>query len=95
MLARLGGDGGDAFLGRRLEDLVPDDEETCEVSHLADPLGYLSFFQQPFSVAFYLLGMFYLFFGLGFVCEEYFVSAIEMITDVYQIPPDVAGATLM
>ena len=39
--------------------------------------------------------MMYLFFGLGFVCEEYFVASIEMIIETYSIPPDVAGATLM
>ena len=33
--------------------------------------------------------------SLGYVCEEYFVCSIEKIILEYQIPPDVAGATLM
>jgi len=71
-----------------------DKEEQCHVSPLADPLGkFLG--QSPGTVVLYFIGMMYLFFGLGFVCEEYFVLSIEKIIETYNVPPDVAGATLM
>ena len=68
-------------------------EETCHVNGLADPLG--NSLDQWYDSLIYFLGCFYLFYGLGFVCEEYFVAAIERIISEYSIPPDVAGATLM
>jgi K+-dependent Na+/Ca+ exchanger-like protein len=71
------------------------DSETCTVSTIADPLGSYSWLNQPYSTAIYMAGMFYLFFGLGYVCEEFFITSIERIILIYQIPPDVAGATLM
>mmetsp|Transcript_92982 Transcript_92982/g.240710 ORF Transcript_92982/g.240710 Transcript_92982/m.240710 type:complete len:705 (+) Transcript_92982:110-2224(+) len=37
----------------------------------------------------------YLFWGMAFVCDEYFVRTIDVISDRFQIPDDVAGATLM
>jgi len=71
-----------------------EDEDDCQVNPIADPFGkYLP--QSKASVILYFIGMLYLFFGLGFVCEEYFVASIEMIIEKYNIPPDVAGATLM
>jgi len=85
--------GGFMSSGRRLED-TDDDGDKCSVSIVADPLGqYLP--EGPVAVVFYLVGMFYMFFGLGFVCEEYFVASIEAIIETYNVPPDVAGATLM
>merc|ERR1740138_709260 len=37
----------------------------------------------------------YLFWAMGYVCDEYFVRTIEVIADRFKIPDDVAGATLM
>lgn len=37
----------------------------------------------------------YLFWGMGFICDVYFVRTIEVIAERFQIPDDVAGATLM
>eukprot|EP00518_Triparma_eleuthera_P023580 CAMPEP_0197562102 /NCGR_PEP_ID=MMETSP1320-20131121/26350_1 /TAXON_ID=91990 /ORGANISM="Bolidomonas sp., Strain RCC2347" /LENGTH=145 /DNA_ID=CAMNT_0043123799 /DNA_START=107 /DNA_END=541 /DNA_ORIENTATION=- len=73
------------------DDSSSNSTDTCEVSPIADPLG--EYFQAPWTMVIYLLGMFYMFFGLGYVCEEYFVCSIEKIILEYQIPPDVAGAT--
>lgn len=78
---------------RRLLEEGGNSTDTCEVSSIADPLG--EYFQEWFDVFFYLFGMFYLFFGLGYVCEEFFVCSIEKIILEFSIPPDVAGATLM
>ena len=75
------------------DDSSSNSTDTCDVSPIADPLG--EYFQEPWTMVIYLLGMFYMFFGLGYVCEEFFVCSIEKIILEYQIPPDVAGATLM
>jgi len=37
----------------------------------------------------------YLFWGMAYVCDVYFVRTIEVISERFQIPDDVAGATLM
>jgi len=37
----------------------------------------------------------YLFWGMAYVCDEYFVRTIDVISDRFSIPDDVAGATLM
>lgn len=36
-----------------------------------------------------------MFMGLAIVCDEYFVPALEVIVDKFQLSNDVAGATLM
>lgn len=89
-LAVSGSDMGDGQLFRRLEE---SHNNTCKVNEIADPLG--QYFDKTYDSLIYLLGMFYMFYGLGYVCEEYFVVAIEKIIAEYSIPPDVAGATLM
>lgn len=43
----------------------------------------------------YLALLLYLFVALAIVCDEYFVPAIDEITEAFGITPDVAGATLM
>ena len=68
--------GDEAYHSRLLsEGNSTDSEEDCSVSPYADPLG--SYLNSTPYVAIYLLGMAYMFFGLGYVCEEYFVCAIE------------------
>jgi len=37
----------------------------------------------------------YLFWGMAYVCDEYFVRTIDIISERFSIPEDVAGATLM
>eukprot|EP00416_Gambierdiscus_australes_P022782 CAMPEP_0171060596 /NCGR_PEP_ID=MMETSP0766_2-20121228/3932_1 /TAXON_ID=439317 /ORGANISM="Gambierdiscus australes, Strain CAWD 149" /LENGTH=698 /DNA_ID=CAMNT_0011516193 /DNA_START=73 /DNA_END=2167 /DNA_ORIENTATION=- len=37
----------------------------------------------------------YLFWGMAYVCDVYFVRTIDVISERFQIPDDVAGATLM
>jgi len=37
----------------------------------------------------------YLFWGMAYVCDGYFVRTIEVISERFNIPDDVAGATLM
>mmetsp|Transcript_30947 Transcript_30947/g.40864 ORF Transcript_30947/g.40864 Transcript_30947/m.40864 type:complete len:710 (+) Transcript_30947:141-2270(+) len=37
----------------------------------------------------------YILLGISVLCEEYFVSSLNVIVEVYDFPPEVAGATLM
>ena len=39
--------------------------------------------------------MIYTFMGLAVVCDEFFVPALEIMIDKFEISEDVAGATLM
>ena len=43
----------------------------------------------------YIIGILYMLAGLAIVCDEYFVPALEVITDRLDLSNDVAGATLM
>eukprot|EP01064_Diplonema_japonicum_P035047 TRINITY_DN745_c0_g1_i3.p1 TRINITY_DN745_c0_g1~~TRINITY_DN745_c0_g1_i3.p1 ORF type:complete len:531 (+),score=103.68 TRINITY_DN745_c0_g1_i3:69-1661(+) len=43
----------------------------------------------------YLMGIFYTFFALAIVCDDYFVPALEVIIDTLGLSEDVAGATFM
>jgi len=42
-----------------------------------------------------VIGVFYMFLGLSVVCDEFFVPALEVIADKWDLSNDVAGATLM
>merc|ERR1719199_2409838 len=37
----------------------------------------------------------YLFWGMAYICDDFFVRTIEVISEKFSIPDDVAGATLM
>ena len=47
------------------------------------------------GVILHILIAFYMFIGLAIVCDEYFVPALERMSDVLGLSPDVAGATFM
>ncbi|XP_055085769.1 sodium/potassium/calcium exchanger 2-like [Periophthalmus magnuspinnatus] len=46
-------------------------------------------------VVLHLFGMIYMFVALAIVCDEFFVPALEVITEKLEISDDVAGATFM
>ena len=46
-------------------------------------------------VAFYILGLIYMFVALAIVCDEFFVPSLDVIIDVIGCSEDVAGATFM
>ncbi|KAM8763278.1 sodium/potassium/calcium exchanger 1-like isoform 5-T5 [Acanthopagrus schlegelii] len=46
-------------------------------------------------VALHVIGMVYMFVALAIVCDEFFVPALEVITNSLEISDDVAGATFM
>ena len=43
----------------------------------------------------YLIGIFYMFAALAIICDEFFVPALEVIEERFDVAPNVAGATLM
>ena len=47
------------------------------------------------GVMIHILILIYMFCALAIVCDEYFVPSLEVIIERFNIPPDVAGATLM
>jgi len=46
-------------------------------------------------VVFYIMGVLYMFIALAIVCDEYFVPALEVISEKWELSNDIAGATLM
>ncbi|CAJ1049878.1 sodium/potassium/calcium exchanger 1-like isoform X1 [Xyrichtys novacula] len=51
--------------------------------------------RQQGWVALHIVGMVYMFAALAIVCDEFFVPALEVITNRLEISDDVAGATFM
>uniref|UniRef100_A0A3Q4GW38 Sodium/potassium/calcium exchanger 1 n=1 Tax=Neolamprologus brichardi TaxID=32507 RepID=A0A3Q4GW38_NEOBR len=51
--------------------------------------------RQQGWVALHIVGMVYMFVALAIVCDEFFVPALEVITNKLEISDDVAGATFM
>ncbi|XP_035709634.1 sodium/potassium/calcium exchanger Nckx30C isoform X2 [Folsomia candida] len=47
------------------------------------------------AVIFYIIGVIYMFVALAIVCDEFFVPALDVIIEVFDIQDDVAGATFM
>jgi len=47
------------------------------------------------AVAMLRWGIFYMFWGLAIVCDDYFVTSLEDISEALSLTPDVAGATFM
>eukprot|EP00771_Trimastix_marina_P001217 gnl/Trimastix_PCT/2271.p1 GENE.gnl/Trimastix_PCT/2271~~gnl/Trimastix_PCT/2271.p1 ORF type:complete len:549 (+),score=157.15 gnl/Trimastix_PCT/2271:50-1696(+) len=54
-----------------------------------------SAFDTHGGIVLYIVAVAYLFVGLAIVCEGYFVSALEVLTDKLKLPPDFTGATFM
>mmetsp|Transcript_9459 Transcript_9459/g.19219 ORF Transcript_9459/g.19219 Transcript_9459/m.19219 type:complete len:644 (-) Transcript_9459:95-2026(-) len=47
------------------------------------------------AVIVYIIGVLWMFVGLAIVCDEFFVPALEVISDRLNLTNDIAGATLM
>ena len=47
------------------------------------------------AMALLIWGIFYMFWGLAIVCDDYFVASLEEICDALGLSADVAGATFM
>jgi len=66
-------------------------------AHCSDMSSYPRMGLSGFGggVALYIVGVLYMFVALAIVCDDYFVPALEVIIDKFDISNDVAGATLM
>jgi len=70
---------------------APDDAR-----RLADPPCAFSLQQRRHgAILLHVIGLLYMFVGIAIVCDECFVPALEVITEVLDLSPDVAGATFM
>lgn len=49
----------------------------------------------PLMVLLYIAGVLWLFIGLAIIADEMFVPALDVLSDKWDLSPDVAGATLM
>lgn len=47
------------------------------------------------AVILHIIGIFYMFYALALVCDEFFVPSLDVIIEKLGISPDVAGATFM
>lgn len=47
------------------------------------------------GIIFYIIGVVYMFIALAIICDEFFVPALEVISEKWDLSDDVAGATLM
>ncbi|CAI5720567.1 unnamed protein product [Peronospora destructor] len=47
------------------------------------------------GIVLYIMALGYIFVSLAIICDDYFVSALENISQKVMLPPDVAGATFM
>lgn len=92
----------DAFQDRRLND--DDDGKSCIEKALSSTnVNDTGFPHLPFedpkengaAVVFELFVVLYTFLGLAIICDVYFESALEAITEQLKLKDDVAGATFM
>lgn len=57
--------------------------------------SYLNSNHPTLSILMLLWGIFYTFWGLAIVCDDYFVASLEEISEQLNLSADVAGATFM
>lgn len=92
-------DAGTACL-KEMQTLWPEDWMKNEIYWCDSKAGWPAFDfntqeRQDGWIVIYFLGMIYMFLALAIVCDDYFVPALECITEEFQLSPDVAGATFM
>ncbi len=72
---------------------------TANATEEADPLFPPDLFTmeqiKSGAVAFYILGVVYMFVALAIVCDEFFVPSLDVIIEKLGCSEDVAGATFM
>lgn len=67
-----------------------DSKTNSTVTNICYPIGL-----SGGGVVLYVLGVLYLFVAIAIVCDEFFVPALERLTEVVGVSDDVAGATFM
>jgi len=60
---------------------------------MCDTFIYTNYFY--IVLALLIWGIYYMFWGLAIVCDDYFVASLEEISEALGLSPDVAGATFM
>jgi K+-dependent Na+/Ca+ exchanger-like protein len=70
--------------GRKLSEYAPG---------ICDGFLYQNYFYL--ILALYCWAIYYMFWGLAIVCDDYFVASLEEISEALGLSPDVAGATFM
>ena len=68
---------------------------TVEKSNLYPAELFTTEQKKDGAIVLYVFCLLYMFFGLAIVCDDFFVPALEVIIDRFEITEDVAGATLM
>jgi len=85
-----------AFLQEDGLELYDATDPDAAARRLVDPPDHFTLGQRRHgAVIFHCIGLLYMFVAIAIVCDECFVPALEVITEVLEISPDVAGATFM
>ncbi|RLN88305.1 hypothetical protein BBJ28_00022047 [Nothophytophthora sp. Chile5] len=61
----------------------------------SDECAGLQDWETSGGIVVYILALGYIFVALAIICDDYFVSSLEKISDALGLSPDVAGATFM
>ncbi|GMF29670.1 unnamed protein product [Phytophthora fragariaefolia] len=80
---------------RVLSETAADSRILAEASSDSDSCGELASWETNGGIVLYIMALGYIFVSLAIICDDYFVSALEKITDALGLSPDVAGATFM
>jgi len=74
-------------------------KEACNVTKSEDALVPPDAFTdeqlKDGAIAFYIIGILYMFYAIAIVCDNYFVPTLDVVIEKFSIAPDVAGATFM
>eukprot|EP00756_Hemistasia_phaeocysticola_P026769 Hpha_TRINITY_DN16083_c0_g1::TRINITY_DN16083_c0_g1_i2::g.117762::m.117762/K13750/SLC24A2, NCKX2; solute carrier family 24 (sodium/potassium/calcium exchanger), member 2 len=95
LLQASAGDGNETAPQDEPDTTTPPSTAEAESLYLPDLFTGKRGETAPGTVIFYLMGMFYMFFALAIVCDDYFVPALEGLSESLQLSDDVAGATFM
>eukprot|EP00903_Cladosiphon_okamuranus_P010152 g9613.t1 len=87
-----GGIGVEGGVGEGEERLGVDVESAQRLLASADCTDAVS---NAGTMVLYIAGVVYCFLGLAIVCDEYFQTSLEIISEVLGLTPDVAGATFL
>jgi hypothetical protein len=79
----------EAAVSRRLESSLCKDKSDSELEDSCTPP-----LSSPYMVIPLLIGVFYLFIAIAIVCDEFFVAALEVIGNKWNLSDDVAGMLL-
>eukprot|EP00736_Rhodelphis_marinus_P008044 Rmarinus@m.13627 len=81
--------GGRSLMNVTETDATPLEEESSDEFERALDDG------DEWLLIFYVIGLFYMFYALMIVCDEFFVPCLEVFVEHYKLSNDVAGATFM